>query len=211
MSLISFLFSKRKQYISSINGVLTLGSVRGIKAVFGGGVTQSGGELVTMWDAVIGDIAKTKKIKQCLVLGVGSGMIPHVIRKYFPQTKLIGVDKDPVMITVGNNHFEFLKTKTKVVITDALSFVKKQTLKYDLIAVDLYIGRYNAPQTKSVQFLKDLKKILAPSGSILFNADYDHVNQKAFSRFFKECTQLFSVTIVYEYPLNKILLLRYKK
>lgn len=203
---------KKITYQSPINGEITLGTQKNEKAIFAGGVTQSGGELVSMWDTVIGELyRKNFRVKHFLLLGVGAGMIFRVIKHYYPKAKMVGIEIDPVMKQIAIEQFDWKDTKSQeIIIADAISWLRNDIpkKKFDLIAVDLFIGPFNAPKTRSKKFLESLKKRLNSKGVILYNTHYRKENPNEYKKFCSMLKPLFeSKNEVFSYPLNRVLLL----
>lgn len=204
---------KKITYSSPINGEITLGKQQNEKAIFAGGVTQSGGELVSMWDTVIGNLyKKNMQVHRFLLLGVGAGMIFRVVRKYYPKATMIGVDIDPVMKQVAIEQFGWKDTKSqKIVLADATVWLKEKAPKnyFDLIAVDLFVGAFNAPKTRSSSFLELLKLTVKHHGSILYNAHYQASRPNEYKKFCSITSRMFKTSNeVFSYPLNRVLQLK---
>jgi spermidine synthase len=206
-----FWFLKPKvTYQSKINGKITIGLREGNKALFSGNVTQSGGEIKPMWDEVMADFYKRNlKPKQILILGVGGGSVIHTIRHYDKNANILGIEIDPVMKQVANEQFGIKEnTKQKIIIADAISYLFKQTKpqSFDLIIVDLYIGPLNPEKGRTKKFLEQLKKVLKPKGTVLFNAHYQQKNVDEYKTFRKKTDAIFTkIEAVFSYPLNRVL------
>ncbi|KAK4317286.1 hypothetical protein Pmani_011625 [Petrolisthes manimaculis] len=76
-----------------------------------------------------------------LLLGLGGGLLATYIHKYFPKTKMIGVDLDPAMAQVAQQFFGLVPDhRLRVEICDGLDFIKKaadQGTKFDFIMFDV--------------------------------------------------------------------------
>ena len=66
------------------------------------------------------------KPENTLIIGMGGGVIPRAIRKYFPDTEIDVVDIDMTVVDVAKKFF-FFKTddKLRIYISDGRSFVKE--------------------------------------------------------------------------------------
>ena len=209
-------------YKSKINGTITIGKRNNEKALYAGGVTQSGGEITPMWDEVIGNLYKggipdqvrDDKDKNILVLGVGSGSVIHAIRNHDKTANILGIELDPVMKQAAIEQFGIKETKLqKIIIADAITWIQKQSriseLVYGTIIVDLYIGPLNPPKARTKKFLMQLNKMFKPKGIILYNAHYQKKNTGEYEAFRKITDKIFSnAEEVFSYPLNRVLLLR---
>lgn len=196
---------------SKVNSEIKVVEYFGRKAVYVDGVPQSGAEITSMWEKIIKRIKKQElRIKNCLVLGIGGGDVIKIIRKYYKDAEIIGVDNDPTMIDIAKKYFDLDRvSKCKIVISDALDFVKKVKTKFDLIVVDLYLGRLNPQKTREIDFMKNLKKILAAGGLILYNSHYRKDNPSEFIQFLDTCKKIFpKIEEVFAYRNNRVVKLK---
>lgn len=199
-----------RTYTSKIHGIITVGTSKN-KGLFAGGVTQSGGEIAKMWDTVIHSYYQQfPKPKTILVLGVGGGSVIHAIRNHDQKTRIIGVEKDPVMKQIASNEFGLKDDrKQTIIIADAISYIDKEKKHYDLIIVDLYIGPLNPVKSRTKVFLQKLKKTMKSKGAIFYNAHYQKKNSSEYEKFRKVTDTLFTQTEeVFSYPLNRVLRLQ---
>lgn len=163
------------------------GSIRVVKTwgmgtyITSQGLTQSGGIVEDIWKSTLRKI-KThdqrsrsySNIKNCLVLGLGGGTVAKLIRKNWPETKIIGVDIDPVMVELGKRYLDLNKSGVNVIINDAAQYTKYniRNTGYDLIIVDLYQGSQFPKKFETNTFLASARRGLAGTGIIIFNRLY---------------------------------------
>ncbi len=200
--------NRNKRYKSKINGSIHIGKRSENKALFSGGVTQSGGELIQMWKSVSKRIKKeypTAKI--CLVLGVAGGTFISSILKPFPKMEITGIELDKTMIDIYLSNFKEDKIKIKLINDDAIKWIKNNSFKYDVILVDLYIGRHNPLKARKRIFLMNILKNLNKKGIIIYNSHFDINNKEEFEKFKKLTETFYNTQIIYEFPLNRVLLL----
>src|SRR3989344_388669 len=142
---------------SSINGKITV-----VKSLaFGtyiqvGGLTQSGGIMHQVWRKPLKKVKSNKpstraqaeglQVTSCLILGLAGGTVVKLVKKFWPDAKITGVDIDPVMVELGRKHLGLNKNNVSVQIDDAYEYLKNsrtpklQNSKYDLVLIDLYVG-----------------------------------------------------------------------
>lgn len=203
-----WLFKKTPVFHSHVSGEITIKKRYGRLAVVTGDITQSGGEIYPMWKKVVEEVSKERKdIKKCLVLGVGGGTVIELLMKRYPTMSLTGIEIDPVMLEIATKYF-VLKERRDVHLLqeDAVSYITrlKADHMYDLIVVDLYIGKLNPDATRQEEFLLQIKRLLAPESIVLYNAHFqdEEEHQRLLELFHKHFTHFREV---YSYPLNRVI------
>lgn len=217
VNLFSFFIPKKTIFHSKINGEIEVYQFLGKRTLYVNGVPQSGGEYVYMWRKVIEKIKNQSaswrtKIKNCLVLGVGGGTAIQVLKKNYPDIIIKGVEIDPVMVEIAQKYFGLTPDSfVDIIIADAYSWVSnyKKKQSFDLIVVDLFIGKFNPKKTRSKGYLLKLKNLLSGPGVILYNAHYQSQKQLEFKKFFTTCKTIFTqVEEVFRYRYNRVLFLK---
>ncbi|MBI3443181.1 hypothetical protein HY008_00765 [Candidatus Woesebacteria bacterium] len=193
--LVDFLSGSRilEEVESPINGKLTV--IRNLAwgtYIKAHGVTQSGGVLKKVWESTIKSLITSHKspVTNCLILGLGGGSVAQLIRKYWPEAKITGVDIDPVIIELGTRYLALDRKEVKVVIQDAMDFVSSvySSGAYDLICVDLYIGDKYPKKFESEDFLK----LLTKGDVAIFNRLYGPNERRSTIKFGKKLSKIFS-------------------
>ena len=171
-----------------------------------GNLTQSGGVVYDVWRSTLKKVkGKRQEIKDCLILGLGGGSAAKLVRKFWTEAKITGVDLDPVMIDLGKKYLGLDKLGVDIKIGDAVDFVKKSQiqnskskLKYDLILVDLYVGDEFPEKFETEVFLKLILKPLTDGGIVVFNRLYYGEKRTEAMRFLKTLEKVYKkVDVVY--------------
>ena len=141
-----------------------------------GGVSQSGGLVVNIWHKALGVVQKRRRreINNVLILGLGAGSAANLVSQRWPEAKITGIDIDPKVIEIGRKYFGLEKINNlEIIIGDAIEIIKKRGLKskkeFDLILVDLYLGRRMAGGLGEKEFLIGLRDVLSEGGIVVFN------------------------------------------
>ena len=188
---------------SPINGKLIVVSALawGVH-IKGGGLTQSGGVAEKVWHTSLKETRKIKKsVKTCLVLGLGGGGVIRAIKRFWPRVVITGVEIDPIMIELGTKYMNLKDNRTKIVIGDAMKFVKQQIekkKKYDLVLVDMYVGDTIPSKFVTPAFYTSIKKLLEKDGATVINRLYYGEKRKLSDKTHKDLENVFSkITQVY--------------
>ena len=164
---------------SSINGRITV--IKSLTYGFYikvGGLTQSGGVVRDVWKSTIKKIKnKNLNIKNCLILGLGAGSVAKLVRRAWPDAKITGVEIDPIFVELGKKYLDLEKTEIEIEVGDAYEYVRRlktvdRKQKFDLILIDIYVGDEIPSKFEKDSFVKQIKKVLNPSGLVVFNRLY---------------------------------------
>jgi spermidine synthase len=206
MSVTSILTGKRvlEEVNSPINGKLTV--VKDLAwgvHINGGGLAQSGGVMKTVWTSTLKKIKSQKfDITTCLILGLGGGDAARLIRKYWPDAKITGVDIDSVIVELGRKHMKLDEAGVEIVIQDASKYltsnINNLASNFDLVLVDMYVQDNVPEKFKSDKFIREIKSLLVKDGMAIFNRIYYGEKRSEAVKFENRLAKVFSdITIIY--------------
>lgn len=159
------------------------------------GLTQSGGVVYGVWKTTLSGIKKSRneEIRNCLILGLGGGTAAQIVRKYWPDAQISGIDIDPIMIELGKKYLGLDKLEVQVQVQDASDFVRqaKSNRQHDLILVDLYQGDKVPEKFEGEKFLGLVLKILTDNGLVIFNRLYYDEKRPLAARFLRKARTVF--------------------
>jgi spermidine synthase len=175
-----------EKVVSPINGeMLVIKSLAFGTYIQVDGLTQSGGVVSDVWRTTLKKVKgshftkvsrdkKRQEVERCLILGFGGGSAAKLVRKFWPEAEITGVDVDPIIVELGKKYLKFGDEKVKVEIGDAekvLTYNLKPNT-YNLILVDMYVG-HNVPlKFETDKFIKLVKSKLSQKGIAVFNRLY---------------------------------------
>lgn len=168
---------------SKFNGELTV-----IRDIFygtyiqGGSLPQSGGLAETIWRNTL-NIIKDHDIKNILILGLGGGGIAKLARKNWPESKITGIDIDPVIVDLGKKYLKLNNQNVNIIIADVSEALQEakykiRNTKYDLVCVDTYQGDQFPKEFATEKFTKKVKGCLSKNGIAIFNRLYGPEDRK---------------------------------
>lgn len=111
-----------------------------------------------------------KDLKQVLLLGTGLASGVHILdaRKLYPKVRMVDIDA-----LVLDWAMEFLPERAlghvEPICADALEFVADDKAYYDLIIVDIFIGRVVPDAVTQPAFLTQCRERLQPGGKLVLN------------------------------------------
>ena len=161
-------------------------------------LTQSGGVVESIWKETLRKIRK-EKINTILILGLGGGTVAKLSKKYWPESKITGVEIDPVMVELGKKYLRL--SNTKVIVQDAYSF---DSAGFDLVIVDTYCGDKFPEKFENEIFLKKLTK----NKLVIFNRVYFSEKRKEAIKFGNKLENIFN-KVKWFYPQANLMFFCY--
>ena len=114
-----------------------------------------------------------KKIKRILVMGVAGGAVLHMLRHFFTPDVIVGIELNPIHVSIGKKFFGLNKTPIKLVEDDAIHWLKNyQGKKFDIIIDDLFAEKNGEPVSvveANHQWFDIMLKHLVDDGVIVRN------------------------------------------
>jgi len=85
-------------------------------------------------------------VKRVLVLGVGGGSVLHMLRYFISPEKIIGVELNPVHISVARRFFNLKHQSIELIQADAITWLENyRGEKFDMIIDDLFMEEAGEP------------------------------------------------------------------
>lgn len=183
------------------------------------GLTQSGGLIKDIWGKALKTVhsyqpaspAGGLPVNRVLILGLGGGTAAKLVTQLWPTAQVVGVEIDPVMVDLGKKYLNLSEINQLTIVKGEAEAVMKTRLKgdsYQLILVDLFLGRRVINRVYQTGFWKLVKTIKAKAGvivvNLLKNAAEADKNQRLIERLGVEFEQVKLVKT----PANRLLLLK---
>ena len=141
------------------------------------------------------------KIKRVLVLGVGGGSVIQLLHKHVQPDEIVGIELNPVHLTVAKRFFGINKKIAKLYAADAISWMEKyQGPPFDMIIDDLFgeiEGEGVRPIPLNAKWLGLLNKHTTKKGLIVANTvdskmlrESAYFNSKQVTKKFKSAYKL---------------------
>ncbi len=130
-----------------------------------------------------------------MIVGLGGGSIAKLVRKNWSDAKITGVDIDPVIVELGKKYMGLEKSNVDIKIEDGEKYIKElisDKKTFDLICFDTYVGETFPEKFESLQFIKDVKKLMSEEGIVVFNRLYGPEDRAAALAFAKTLEKVFT-------------------
>ncbi len=120
--------------------------------------------------AMLTALALVDQPQRVLVVGLGGGSIPSLLRKHYPRMTIDVVDIDPDVIALAKKYFGFHEDSLmRVYVEDGRRFIEKCKQPYDIIFLDAY-GPGNIPYDLATkEFLLAARRAVGPKGVVAGN------------------------------------------
>ena len=110
-----------------------------------------------------------------LIIGLGAGIIPRNFFEILPEVHIDIIEIDPEIISIAKRFFFFEPNNRMVVHRgDAYVIVHELIDKYDIVVMDAFMGNYIPFPLMSVEFIRQLKKIMADKAVVSINCSHFH-------------------------------------
>ena len=115
-------------------------------------------------------LALVKEPKRVLIVGLGGGSLPSLLRKHYPRMTIDVVDIDPDVVEVAKKFFGFREDASMhAYVEDGRRFIEKCKQPYDIIFLDAY-GPENIPYDLATkEFLLAARRAARPNGVVAGN------------------------------------------
>jgi len=173
---------RKSKYTGDVKVVRSLGFGTYLQV---GRITQSGGVVEEIWKKTLRFVnRKSYIVNRCLILGLGGGTAAKLVRKYWPESEITGVEIDPVMVELGTRYLALDRSEIEIEIGDAYDFNPRD---FDLVIVDVYCGDKFPKKFEDEVFLKKLAK----NKLVIFNRLYFGKKRKEAVKFGNKLEKIF--------------------
>jgi spermidine synthase len=120
--------------------------------------------------AMLVTLAMVEEPKRVLIVGLGGGSLPSLLRKHYPRMTIDVVDIDPDVVAVAKKFFGFREDPLmRVYVEDGRRFIEKCKQPYDIIFLDAY-GPEDIPYDLATkEFLLAVRRAVGPKGIVAGN------------------------------------------
>ncbi len=198
MSWLSYLLPRTFLKTSSIyNDDIRVIEDAGALRLLVNGSRQSDPSISALWREAIKkfDVSSHAEVDDLLVLGVGGGTVISLLTGLFPAVRVTAVDIDPAILSIAKTFFHLdTLPQVKLVCADARKFVHvPKAHSYDMVVVDLFIGRIIPEFVSSPAWYRRIRRLLRPGGLLLINYLQEAGYGKKSSRLKTELRRQFSI------------------
>lgn len=109
-----------------------------------------------------------------LVIGLGGATLPMALQKLLPAATIDSVELDPAVVKVAQRYFGYqIGPRQRVFVEDGRAFVERALVegrRYDMVMLDAFDADYIPAHLMTLEFLEQVRGILAPGGFMVTNS-----------------------------------------
>jgi spermidine synthase len=131
-----------------------------------------------VWDALALPILALppERRRSALLLGLGGGSVSRVLRALAPSCRIVGVEIDRDVVAAARAHLGLDALRVEVVIADALTALRAERSRFDLIVEDVFVGAVRdvrKPDGFPEPLFTLARRRLAPGGLLVSNTIHE--------------------------------------
>ncbi|MGE0452530.1 MAG: spermidine synthase [Vicinamibacteria bacterium] len=110
------------------------------------------------------------------ILGLGGGTVAGLYRALAPRARIIGVEMDPAVVRAARRHFGLDALDLEIVVRDAISFLRRERRRFDLLVEDCFVGptrTIHKPEGFPEPVLRLAARRLSPGGLLVANTIHE--------------------------------------
>lgn len=132
------------------------------------------------WDGflVLPTVVAGRPPASVAVLGNAAGTTARSYGRFFPQTRVVGVELDGELTDVGRRLFELGGPKLKLVTADARPFLRATRERFDAIFLDAYRQPYVPFYLATREFFELVRRRLTPGGVVVVNVGHPEGSER---------------------------------
>jgi spermidine synthase len=127
-----------------------------------------------VWDGhlVLPFTARARPPRRVAILGNAAGTTARAYERFFPATRVDGVEIDAELSEIGRRFFDMNNPRLYLYHEDARPFLRRIDATYDAISVDAYRQPYIPFYLTTVEFFELARERLRPGGVLIVNAGH---------------------------------------
>jgi spermidine synthase len=128
--------------------------------------------------AMLAGILFEETPQRVLLVGTGGGATARYFSHRFPNVKGEAVEISESIISIAKNYFEFpAGEQWQIIHNDIKHYIQDCPHQYDLILIDIAVGKVTPEWIMDDHFLSRCRAILTPQGQVAFNVLVHDGNQ----------------------------------
>jgi SAM-dependent methyltransferase len=124
----------------------------------------------TSFAGALADLPPPWHPRRVLVAGFGLGSIAGLLQKRGSKPLILGLDNDERVLDLARRYAAGeWRQRCTLLGADALSWIASSRERFDLVALDLFVGARVPERASEPQFLQRARSLLHPGGWVLFS------------------------------------------
>ncbi|HWN93803.1 MAG TPA: fused MFS/spermidine synthase [Methylomirabilota bacterium] len=112
--------------------------------------------------------AYTSNVQDVLCIGLGIGIVPMDFARDGARVDVVEIN--PAVVPVAQQWFDLEPDKLNIIIADGRSFLNECATKYDVVALDAFLGESSPSHLMTREAFAAMKRVLRPDGTLVINS-----------------------------------------
>jgi len=125
------------------------------------------------WRALVPE----RRPADALILGLGGGTVVHLLWSRHGLLPIVGVDNNAATLALGRRSFGLEAPELSIVEADAGEYVRACTRRFGPVVVALFEGEQLPDFVASRQFIRRVRALTRPCGTVVWNLHRDRRSQ----------------------------------
>jgi predicted membrane-bound spermidine synthase len=134
------------------------------------------------------------------IIGLAGGTIARQFTAVYGAVPIDGVELDPAIVAVGRRYFGMTEPNLRVYVADGRPFMRTTTATYDVVAVDAFQQPYIPFQLTTVEFFREVRAHLSPTGVVCMNAGHTRTDYRLIQALVNTLSQVFPSVYTFNVP-----------
>jgi spermidine synthase len=140
------------------------------------------------------------KLRRVAIIGLAGGTLARQYTAAYGPIPVDGVEIDPAIVDVGRKYFGMDESNLNVYLGDGRTFMRTTTQTYDVVMVDAFQQPYMPFQLTTLEFLREIKAHLSPTGVVTFTSGHTCTDYRLVQAFVNTLSQVFPSVYMFDVP-----------
>jgi len=135
-----------------------------------------------------------------LIIGLAAGSSADFLSQTFPGIELVGIELDPAIVEIGQEHFNLAEIAVEIIIGDGRYEMNQLERQFDIIIIDAFKLPYIPWHMTTEEFFEEVRGRLAPGGVLAINAGRVAEDRRLIEALAATLLEVFPSVVVFDTP-----------
>lgn len=134
------------------------------------------------------------------IIGLAGGTIARQFTAAYGPIPIDGIEIDPAIVATGRRYFGMTEPNLHIYVADGRPFMRTTTASYDVVAIDAFQQPYIPFQVTTVEFFREVRAHLSPTGVVCMNAGHTRTDYRLIQALVNTLSQVFPSVYTFNVP-----------